>query len=390
MCIINIGELEKAFLRCADPSGRPFIIPKHLTKPIFELLESIEPRLCLLAKSLMPFLYPGKGLLDRGPVDAALAKILDDTNWWKPYIPLLRFVRDEMDRLCPRRLENELPGVLNTCSAELNALAQFACINWMSYESCLRGDKDLVRTRELLRTEEEIAIFSRINIGATKPKYDLHDIEYFGKSTLQAKGGVCTTFGLTAAYILVEKACANKVRVELVAFRGGGIAHCFVVVNRINGNLDGKGRIPTPSRGNIESWGSHCYVVDPWAASLGSECISLWHEYVHGGFLFQLERTWCSLADEKPTCEVIIRAEITGKSCPMCKSKNLVEYSDVNIPSGFECKACGHKAKQSDFSEVGRGSKDLTCPQCKQSSSIVSIERGKRWKCGACKHTWDK
>ena len=391
MCQINMERLESAFRQCVAAKGQALFVPERVQKPTFELLESIEPRLCLLTKPLMPFLDLGNGHPDRRPVDTALAKILDDsTEWWKGYVPLLRAVRDEMDRLCPRLLQNELPGPLNSCSAELNALAQFACINWKSYETCLRGDKDLVKTRELLRTEEEAAIFNRISMGASMPKYDLNTIQSIGSATLHAKGGVCTTFGLTAASILADKACANKVRVELVAFRGGGgMAHCFVVVNRNNGELDRNGRIPTPSKANLASWGDNCYVVDPWAASLGSECISRWHEYDHGGFLYRLERTWCSLAAEKPTCDVVVRAGVSSASCPKCKSKRLDEYSDSEISSGFKCLDCGHKAKSSDFSEVGRDSKDLNCPKCNQ-GPVVSVDRGKSWKCAACKHTWPK
>ncbi len=392
MSRLNSGTLATFALQCKAATWESTTV----AAPIKFFLNDRElflndQRLLPLVVVLKPFLILGSGKLDRGPVDKVLSQIVDaNTTWWKAYIPVLRFIRDEMDRLCPRVLMNTLPGTLADCSDELNALAQFACVNWKSYESCLRGDKDFVRVRELLRTEEEKEIFNKLQMSSAQKSYNLHTIEATGQQTLLAKCGVCTTFGLTAASILADKASARKVRVELVAFRGeSGMAHCFVVVNRASGDLDKTGRIPTPSRGNIEAWGSHCYVVDPWAASLGSECIMLWYEYPFGGFLFRLERTWCSFESERPTAELAPKVEGSGQSCPKCKSSNLKPYSDVSIPDGFKCEDCNHKAKKSDFSVVGRVTTALECPKC-TSTSIVSFNKGKDWKCGSCKHVWSK
>jgi len=97
---------------------------------------------------------------------------------------------------------------------------------------------------------------------------------------------ICTQFAYAAAHVLTAGRSYEAPRVEVVAWKGGGMmAHCFVIVGReVANQYDVEKTLPQPSE-----WGDECVVVDAWLAALGHKVayrVNVSGDYPYLSFLY--------------------------------------------------------------------------------------------------------
>jgi len=202
-------------------------------------------------------------------VDDAIHKIrTSKADAYRKYERLLIWLYDEMERKNPHRV------YINRCNQfgmgvgnRLNEMCHYAVTDLQSFPGNIRPHhKGRVWNRYY-----KMSAGDRANDGKAgarvRLRFDRHSIRSASGFLEGGRCGCCTTFAARAADILLQSNCTRRIEVVAVPARGR-VAHCFLVVGRRGGLVNG--RLPMPSE---QAWGVDYCIVDPWLAALGLDCI---------------------------------------------------------------------------------------------------------------------
>ena len=219
-------------------------------------------RLAPVNKALKLY-FQGPSMRRRLAVDDAIHRVRRESRAaYNKYEELLMWLYKEMERRHP----HTLPNTGNPVLSRLNEMCQYAVTDLPSFPGNInKGHVGRVWNRYYQMTQAELAQDGQAG-ARVRLKFDTQAIRSAAQFVKAGRCGCCTTFAARAADIMLK---GLTQRVEIVAVPAAGrVAHCFVILGR-HGDATG-GHLPLPNSG---AWGTNFWVVDPWLAALGFDCV---------------------------------------------------------------------------------------------------------------------